>query len=434
MKRPAFITFLLALPVMALAQTISPTEVPDTVVWYTEGHSLFIGGHGAVAYKNNPPWYGLRQHIRHVVVEDGISDIRDGTFAGMDSLQTLSLPLTLESIHGRRVFAGCNALDSLVLPEGFRILYVRLGGSGLRYMHIPNSVYYLGDNLFDGCARLSGVDLPNDISTIPRYCFRNCVRLESIVIPPQVEALSEGAFAGCIRLRRVQLPVCLQHIYEQAFKGCNSLRRLALPDSTDIAYGLDKCGGLQDIQTGKDNLRYKSIDGVLYDKAGRWLEKFPEGRGGSYTLPDTAGIGLLSFAYCYKLQNIFVRPTHPFYRSVGGVLYNRRRTRLLKFPPGRTRAVVPESVDSIFGYAFYFCDKLASLTLPAGLKEIGPNAFDGCKHIRVVIDKSPVPQDIDPLLFEAEVRVKAKLYVPRTALAAYKKAPGWGDFNHIIGF
>jgi len=94
------------------------------------------------------------------------------------------------------------------------------------------------------------------------------------------------------------------------------------------------------------NSAYSSVDGVLFNKDRTVLIKYPEGKQGtSYTIPATVTtIGKHAFSGCENLANISI-------------------------PPG---------VTSIESDAFSFCDSLTSISIPASVSSVGYFAFFEC--------------------------------------------------------
>ncbi len=49
---------------------------------------------------------------------------------------------------------------------------------------------------------------------------------------------------------------------------------------------------------------------------------------------------------------------------------------------GVTEVVIPDGVTSIGKGAFYWCEKLKSVTIPASLKYVGRDAFKDCYGLK----------------------------------------------------
>jgi hypothetical protein len=96
------------------------------------------------------------------------------------------------------------------------------------------------------------------------------------------------------------------------------------------------------------------------------LIDFPNGKGGSYTIPaSVSSIGYGSFAFCSSLTNVTIPNS---VTSIGDVAF---------YSSGLTSVTIPNSVTSIGIEAFESC-KLISITIPASVTNIGSYAFEGC--------------------------------------------------------
>ena len=96
-----------------------------------------------------------------------------------------------------------------------------------------------------------------------------------------------------------------------------------------------------------------------------------------FIMPDSVtSIGNSAFYYCSNLKTIDVANTNPVYSSVDGILYNKNKTILLKYPGGKTGTFnVPGSVTEIGREAFSYCTKLKSIEIPDSVTFIGRGAF-----------------------------------------------------------
>ncbi|MBQ6570201.1 MAG: leucine-rich repeat protein [Clostridia bacterium] len=101
-------------------------------------------------------------------------------------------------------------------------------------------------------------------------------------------------------------------------------------------------------------------------------------------------IGVNAFLDCLVHNAIYVDSSNPyFYSSATGVLYNKDRTVLVRYPQGRsaelsTSFVVPSTVKHIEESAVRNCQNLITITLPTGLETIGPEAFRHCINLESI--------------------------------------------------
>jgi hypothetical protein len=169
------------------------------------------------------------------------------------------------------------------------------------------------------------------------------------------------------------------------------------------------------------NPNYSSVDGVLYDKNQTSLIAYPRGKAGTtFSTPNSVttvsnyafqcarylrtidiganvtilGAGLINYnGACWSgslVEEINVSASNPNYSSIGGVLFNKNVTQLLKYPyakPG-TSYTVPNTVTQIGG--FQSNNILTSITLPQGLRTIDTYAFEGS-----IITTISIPDSVD---------------------------------------
>ena len=99
-------------------------------------------------------------------------------------------------------------------------------------------------------------------------------------------------------------------------------------------------------------------------------------------IKDFAGI---TFFNCPKLSEIKVDEESRFYSDIEGVLFDKERKTLLRYPNGKGKSyIVPDGVESIGDYAFSGCVDLVSVTLPESVNTIALNAFSNCHSLESV--------------------------------------------------
>ncbi|MBR3243515.1 MAG: leucine-rich repeat domain-containing protein [Parasporobacterium sp.] len=93
---------------------------------------------------------------------------------------------------------------------------------------LPDSVFEIGSEAFEGCKELISISLPQKLRTIQYSCFANCGSLKEITIPESVGALNMNVFAGCKSLEHCILLSDETTITNGAFSNCSSLKELCL--------------------------------------------------------------------------------------------------------------------------------------------------------------------------------------------------------------
>ena len=113
----------------------------------------------------------------------------------------------------------------------------------------------------------------------------------------------------------------------------------------------------------------------------------------SITIPaSVTSIGESAFEYCNALIAINVDEANEAYCSDGGILFNKDKTKLIRYPIARpeTAYTVPASVTEINASAFNACKKLVQITLPDGLTKIPYYGFEGC----IALTEINIPESV----------------------------------------
>ncbi len=132
---------------------------------------------------------------------------------------------------GYYAFRGCSDVTGVSIPGTITAIrgYAFMS-TGLTDVAIPNSVTFIGDNLFSGCTNLKSAILPNSITCINSNSFFGCNSLMDIEIPHSVTMIEELAFAHCTSLTSMTIPSSVTSIGNNAFFFCNSLTSVTTPD------------------------------------------------------------------------------------------------------------------------------------------------------------------------------------------------------------
>ena len=114
-----------------------------------------------------------------------------------------------------------------------------------------------------------------------------------------------------------------------------------------------------------------------------------------------------------SLKQINVSSNNANYSSVDGVLFNKDKTELLRYPAGKTASTysIPSSVTAIkYGGAFFGCTSLVSMNIPSNITSIERSTFEGCTSLKSVNIPSGVTSIYDNA-FAGCTSLKS-LYIP----------------------
>jgi hypothetical protein len=174
---------------------------------------------------------------------------------------------------------------------------------------------------------LSGATLPDD--ALPDSAFNECRLLAYIVLPDNLKRIGTHAFRNCSLLRQIPIPSTVSEIGDAAFWNCTNVTTLTMPQAL-TTLGRTPFGGtvnLSDFSVESGNKCFATIDGMLTDAA---------------------------------------------------------KHKLIAFPEARTEIAIPQSIDSIAPFAFYYCTKLEEVRVPSNVKVLCENAFCSCKSLKTV--------------------------------------------------
>ena len=129
------------------------------------------------------------------------------------------------------------------------------------------------------------------------------------------------------------------------------------------------------------------------------------------------------FYKCSSLSSINVNSENKYYSSDNGVLYNKEKTKILKYPEGKkdiTTFEIPSSVIEIGESAFENCTGITNIKMSDNVKEIEQGAFSYCENL-LSINLSKAITVIESNLFE-ECNSLKNIDIPNTVTTIEQSA------------
>ena len=248
------------------------------------------------------------------------------------------------------------------------ITTISMDNSDVKYLEentkkvvINDGVTGIGSYTFCDYSNLTEITLPNSLTRIGSASFANCESLTNIPTPDSVTSIGESAFSGT---GFTQIPNFknVKSIEEETYAHCHNLTNIIVPSSIETisknAFYL--CQKLTSVEI-KDNVKY--INYTAFSEVN----------------DNTILAG--------KFSSISVSENNQYFSSQDGILFNKNKTELVKFPEGKTdeQYVIPSTVTKISDRAFEHCVNLKDVTIPDGITEIGLEAFWKAGLTKVVI-------------------------------------------------
>ena len=397
-----------------LDRQLSSVVIPDSV---TE-----IGAE-AFAYCNS---------LKEIVIPDSVVSIGSGVFSFCWSLESVKIPDSVTEI-GTDIFSYCSALksigispdhpvyevtDLLLVKKADKEIIAASGAIRGKYA-VPEGIRGIGGWAFQGCRDLEELFIPDTVTTIGeypfdsntviracagsaayRYCAENSeVRFTEITPEAyaeevrkleQAKADGEPAEPGYLpweEYRDIQVSGMYQYqvlqdgtaqitkadafltdgnipaeldgypvtsIGVDAFMDCDSLRSVVIPEGVVSleCYAFSFCDGLESVSI-PDSL-------IIMDRN--------------------------PFDYCRKLKTVEVSPYHSVYAAARGALYDRLSLTLITVLDHEDTGTftVAQGTRRIEEGAFEG-SRFSSVILPDSVREIGSQAFSGCKNLTEII-------------------------------------------------
>ena len=259
----------------------------------------------------------------------------------------------------------------------------------------------LGYNAFYNCTNLVSVNIPVSVIEIKNNCFVNCNSLKSVLIPYSVKTIYYYAFSNCAELTTVNLGDGIESISKTTFYNCPKLEYNTFGGSKYLGNKQNPYIALID-GSGFSSFASNVLTIAISAFADNTSISTIEIPNSVKTIGDNAfgnctalknihiGSGLKSisstaFKNCKFLEKITVDSRNSSYRVEGNCLIDIKTKTVIR---GCKNSAIPDYIEKIGDYAFYYCSGLTSITLNNKLKEIGSYSFAGCDFINLTIPDS----------------------------------------------
>ena len=295
--------------------------------------------------------------LKHLFIPDSV------TYCGKKYCVVLcgGYPDSLEYITVADNNPFMSSLDGVLFnKERTELLRYPRGLKNSSYV-VPASVRKICTNAF--ClASVKSVKLSPSVKEIDNLAFSLCFSLKSIVFGKKLRVIGRNAFTGCSALTSVEIPEGVDTIERAAFAECASLQFAQLPSTVSyMRHPFINCPSLKEVRVAKGNPFYSSEGGVLFNKDKTVLLKYPSNKADTvYRIPDT--VKELEWNAFDEVKSL-------------------------------VRIAFPGSLHNINKDVFRACPSLTTLEIPKSLLHISREEFEECNSLNSVV----FAEDVDTL-------------------------------------
>lgn len=374
------------------------------------------------------------------------------SFQNCSSLETVSLPSTLETIN-EYTFANCGNLRSIDL-SGTNVKKIDSwafeGCDNLTTIVFPSTLETIGSSAFNSCMKIQEIDLSNTkLTTIGEYAFQSCQQLCSLSLPASLKKIGTFAFFDNYALRDLDLSM-VEEIGDEAFRfadvltvdissaksiGENAFTHDATFTINATTPATIKANSFSENskfivtpnaydtfcsatiwKNWADNISMFHVDANdvkwIYrnqqDSNGMCITA-ASGYGEEVTIPNTLP---------YNGQDVDV--TH-----IGYAVFSSTNV---------TSVTLPATLTSVGNYTFNTCRALTSIEIPASVTTLGDEAFGSCDHLTTVtFEENSVLQSIGDWAFN-ECDALVSIEIPASVKTLGDDAFSWCDRLTTVTF
>lgn len=177
-------------------------------------------------------------YLENVVVKS--KTIGEYAFSGLESLKSVTV-LSGTTKISTGCFMGCQNLSRLTLPDSVSSIgYGAFESCSFSKVHIPSSLKYLGDNVFQGCTKIQefeggtgakykvrdGILYNSDLSALIKYPPKKAAK--QFTVPNSVRKVRARAFEYASNLTKLEFGTKLQSFGYHAISEAKNLKSIVI--------------------------------------------------------------------------------------------------------------------------------------------------------------------------------------------------------------
>ena len=314
-----------------------------------------------------------------------VSQVAQNVFSQCSSLISISLPNTITAI-GDRAFEGCSKLTSMDLSK--------------------TKTTTIGTSAFASCGNLGTIIFPTTLTIIGTSAFKDDTNLRSVqnLEKTIVSIINKNAFLECKNLSSVKLPQTLSTLGESAFEGCSNLTAVSGFENTAVkileARTFANCSSLSTLSLarGLTEIRTEALIGCSILRNLDTLSTTKVTKIGVRALKDTAGLTSISLP-----TSTFVSFAQSAFENSGVQKINNLKN-CSKFKS--------------FGASSFMNSGLKEIEFPNCTFSIEASAFKNCTALTKATFNSKTAPTAQETSFEGTTSA-LQVYIPNGSIDAY---------------
>lgn len=189
------------------------------------------------SFAYHPEYYGYsafynQPKLAKVTFSSTVTEIPEYLF--YENIAMIFTDLPKVKTIGKSAFEGCSKLTTLNLGQdlmtvGDRAFY---NCTNVTKLTFPDAITTIGDEAFYNCSSITEVTVGSKLQSIGASAFENCGSFTAIILPDNFTTMGASAFENCKKLTVAKLGNSLRAVPEKAFKNCIALSEMTVPASS----------------------------------------------------------------------------------------------------------------------------------------------------------------------------------------------------------
>ena len=193
-------------------------------------------------------------------------------------------------------------------------------------------------------------------------------------VMPEYTFDDPSPFSESTDIKKVVISSGVTNIGDYLFYNCSKIKTIEISETvTSIGcFSFFGCTSLKAINVNADNNTFTSVDGVLFNKNKTELVRFPAAKlSTSYIVPyGVKNISVAAFTNCINVDSVIISNT---VSEIGFCAF--------AFSESIASVNLGNNLTHISDYCFFECNNISSVSIPDSIISIGELAFYGCDNL-----------------------------------------------------